>query len=248
MEAFIGSGRIKIAPYASGASFGLRKYFDVGNTSAFQYAFTENRIELIDYRSPAGGVDASRARIDSVTGTLDLRHYTPQNLAMALWGNTNALSASAITDEAHKAHLGSFFPTARLINMSVAPVLKKGIATINTDDYVVSEGGIAFKSVVATSGLLDGDDITVDYTPQAGADIQTLITSAPNVSLFFEGINTVNSKAATVRMYKCKLGVPANVPMIGDDFGTLQVTLTVEKDETVVGAGLSQFFVMQQAS
>lgn len=250
MSAFIGSGKIKIAPFDSGASFGLRKYVDVANTSAFQFSFTENRQELRDYRDPAGGIDASVARIESVTGSMDLRHFTADNLALALWGTTAALAATPIVGEAgHVFTAGKFIPAARLINTTIAPVVKKGATTLNVADYVVSAGGITcVTGTAATAGLVDGDAITIDYTPLASTDVQALINSAPNVSVFFEGVNAVSGKAASARMYKCKLGVAANVGLIGDDFGTLAVTFTVEKDTTISGGGTSQFFAMQQAT
>lgn len=248
MTAFIGSGKIKIAPVDSGASFALRAFVDVGNTSAFQFSFSENKQELRDYRDPSGGVDASVSRIESVTGQMDLRHFTADNLALALWGTTAALAATAITGEAHKAYVGKFVPTDRLINTTVAPVIKKGATTLDTDDYTVSAGGITFAGTFTTVGLVDADDITIDYTPLAGNDIQSLINAAPNVSVFFEGVNAVTGKYASVRMYKCKLGVAANIGLIGDDFGTLQLSFTVEKDETVAGAGTSKYFALQQAA
>ncbi len=248
MSAFVGSGKIKVAPFDSGDSFGARAYVDVGNTSAFQFSFSENKQELRDYRDPSGGVDASVSRIESVTGSMDLRHFTADNLAMALWGTTSVLAATAITDEAHVCFLGKFVPTDRLIDTTVAPVVKKGAATVDTGDYTVTAGGITFADTVTTSGLVDEDDITISYTPLAGNDIQSLINSAPNVSVFFEGINAVTGKYASVRMYKCKLGVAANIGLIGDDFGTLQVSFTVEKDETVTGTGTSKYFALQQAS
>lgn len=248
MTAFIGSGRIYIAPYDAAAPFDSRPFREVGNVSAFTYNFTENRQELRDYRDPAGGIDASQSRIETVTAQMDLRHFTPENLALALWGDTNALAATAITGEAHVCNLGKFMPTARLINTSVAPVLKKGVTTIDTDDYIVSQFGITWNASATTVGLVDGDDITIDYTPQAGADVQALINAAPNVSIMFAGINTVNDKATTSRLYKCKVGVAADVARIGDDFGTLQLTVSVEKDDTIVGAGLSKFLQMQEVS
>lgn len=250
MSAFIGSGKIKIAPFDSGASFGARAFVDVGNTSAFQFSFTENRQELRDYRDPAGGVDASVARIESVTGSMDLRHFTADNLALALWGTTAALAATAIVGEAgHVYKAGKFIPAARLINTAIAPVVKKGATVVNVGDYVVSAGGITFiAGTPATAGLVDGDAITIDYTPLASTDVQALINAAPNVSIFFEGVNAVTGKAASVRQYKCKLGVAANVGLIGDDFGTLALTFTVEKDATISGGGASQFFSIQQAT
>lgn len=248
MSAFIGSGRISAAPYDAAVPFGSRVFGGLGNTSAFAFNFAETRQELRDYQDPAGGVDASSSRIESVSGTMDARHFTPENLAMALWGTTAVLGTTAITGEAHKARYGKFVPTARIINTGTPPVVKVGSDTVSTSDYTVSASGITFVDAPATVGLTDGADITIDYTPVASSDVQALVGSAPNVSIFFDGVNSVNGKKTTGRFYKCKLGVAANVPLIGDDFGTLQITFTVEKDETIVGAGKSQFFELQQAA
>jgi hypothetical protein len=113
---------------------------------------------------------------------------------------------------------------------------------------VVSAGGITFAETFTTVGLADGDTITIDYTPKASADVQGLINAAPDVSVFFEGTNLVDGKKALARMYKAKLGVGSNISMIGDDFATLSVTFVVAKDETVTGAGISQFLKLELES
>ena len=71
---------------------------------------------------------------------------------------------------------------------------------------------------------------------------------APLVSVFFEGVNAVDGKAATARLWKCKLGVAKDIGLITQDFGTLQLSFTVVKDETVTGTGISKFLSLQQAS
>lgn len=248
MSAFKGSGKIKIAPYDSGAAFGLRDFVDVGNSSAFQFSFAEDKQELRDYRDPAGGIDASMVRIESVTGQMDLRHFTASNLALALWGSTSALGTDAITGEVAKIRAGKFIPTARLIDRSQAVVLKKGETAIAAADYTVSDAGVTIAATITTEGVSEDDAITLDYTPRASIDVQALVNSAPNVSVLFEGTNGVTGKPAIGRFWKCKLGVAQNVGLIGDDFGTLQVSFTVEKDETVPGAGTSKFFALEQAA
>lgn len=248
MSGFIGSGKIKIADYSSGASFGLRNFRDVGNASKFEYAFSEQKNELRDYQDPAGGTADSVTRIDVVSGSIDFRDFSPENLALALWGSTSALGTTPITGEAHVIKTGRFIPTARLINTSVAPVVKKGATTVLAADYVVSKGGITIAATITTGGVADGDAITIDYTPVASADVQAIINSAPNVSIFLEGVNAVTGKYASVRVFKAKLGVAQNVGAIGDDFGTLSVSFTVVKDTTISGAGISQFLKLEQES
>lgn len=246
MSGFIGSGKIKIADYSSGASFALRNFRDVGNASVFQYSFSEQKQELRDYQDPAGGTADSVSRIDVVSGQIDFRDFSVSNLALALWGTTSTLNTTAITGEAHVLKTGNFVPTNRLINTATAPVIKKGATTLLAADYVVSKGGITFASTLTTAGVADSDPITIDYTPVASADVQAIINSAPNVSIFLEGINAVTGKYESVRIYKAKLGVAQNISQIGDDFGTLTVTFTVEKDTTVTGAGISQFLKLEK--
>lgn len=245
---FIGTGKIKIATYASGATFGARKFVDVGNASVFEYAFSESKKELLDYQDPAGGTAASVTKIDKVEGKMDLRNFTADNLALALWGSTAVLGVTAIVGEAHVINAGAFIPTNRIINTTVAPVVKKGATVVAPADYTVSAGGITIAATISTATVISGDAITIDYTPKASNDVQALIASAPVVSVFFEGINSVNGKAAMARLYNVKLGVAGNVGQIGEDFGTLSLTFTVNKDTTITGAGISQFLKLELES
>lgn len=247
MSGFIGSGKIKIADYDSGASFAARNFRDVGNASVFSYSFSEDKKELRDYQDPAGGTADSVTRIDVVSGQIDFRNFSPENLALALWGTTSVLGVTPITGEAHVIKAGLFIPTNRLINTTVAPVVTaNGSTTVDTADYVVTAGGITIADTITTATVSEDDPITIGYTPVASSDVQAIINSAPNVSIFLEGINAVTGKYATVRAYKAKLGVAQNVSAIGDDFGTLTVAFTITKDSTVTGAGISQFLKLEQ--
>lgn len=242
MSGFIGTGKIKLALYNSGATFSARKFVDVGNASVFQYSFSEEKKELKNYQDPAGGTADSVTRVNTVDGQMDLRDFKPANLALALWGTTAALAATAIVGEAgHVINPGAFIPTNRIINTTIAPVVKKGATVIAPADYTVSVGGITIADTITTATVVAGDAITIDYTPKAGADIQALISSSPEVSIFFEGVNQVTGKAATRRIYKAKLGVAQQINEIGEDFGTLQLSLSIQKDSTIVAGGISQY-------
>lgn len=243
-NSFIGSGKIKIADYASGSQFSNRFFRDVGNASVFQFAFSQDLKTLRDFQDPAGGIADTAVRLDQCSGQIDLREFNVANLAMALWGTTAVLGVTAIVGEAgHFIKAGTFMPANRLINTSVAPVLKKGATTILAADYTVSKGGITFAAAITTGGVADGDAITIDYTPVASADVQALINNSPNVSIFFEGINAVTGKNTSVRIYKAKLGVPQNIDMIGEDFASLQLSFTAQKD-TSLATG-SKFLAME---
>ena len=75
--------------------------------------------------------------------------------------------------------------------------------------------------------------------------VQIIALRAPLVSIFFEGVNGVDGKYATNRIYKAKLGVAQNVGYISEDFNTLSLTFSIEKDTTVSGGGISQFLKLE---
>ena len=152
---FIGTGKIKIATYTSGATFAARNFIDVGNASDFSYNFSETKKELLDYQDPAGGTAATVVKLDKVEGKMDLRVFSLANLALALWGTAApTLGVTAITTEPHVITAGSFVPFDRIMNTTVAPVITKGTTTVGTADYVISPGGITIRHLLThVSGL-----------------------------------------------------------------------------------------------
>lgn len=245
----LGKGKVKIAAYSTAAVFNGRTFFDHGNCSVFSPSFTEEEKSLANFRDAAGGKADSFKRIDTVSLAITMHEFRADNLALLTWGTTAAKNATAIVDEAGgNYNPGAFVPTKRVLDTTVAPVVKKGAATVNTADYVVSAGGITFiTGTPATAGLVAGDDITIAYTPKAGDDVQALVSGAPEVSIFLEGINANTNRWSIGRFWRCKLGVLSELPMIGEDFASFQLTAEVLKDETVNGVGQSQFFELELA-
>lgn len=243
----VGSGRVFAAPYAAATPFNHRDFRFLGNVSAMKYTYSEKSTEIPDMTSEAGGTADSYSRIDKVTIEMDLREFTPQNIAMALFGEATAQTASAITEEAGKVRAGNFTPTARIIDTTESVTIKKGATTLNTADYVIRRGGIEWASTFATSGLVDGDSVTIDYTPVASHDVETLVNTSPEVSIFFDGYNRNTGKPRTARLYRVKLTVAKELANIGEDLGTLQITGAVLSDDTITGVGLSRWMALEEA-
>jgi hypothetical protein len=245
--AFIGKAKVRIGLYSAGSTFKSRPLRYLENTSRFELGFTEEEKKLADFTNATGGVDASSKRISDITGSMDARHFTAENLALALWGSTSALGATPIVAETgFKIVPNMFLATDRLIDVSVAPVLKKGATTILAADYTYSPGGVLISSTITTGTVVSGDAVTIDYTPKASSDVQALISAAPDVSLLLEGINEIDSKYTTIKIWKAKLGVAQGLGFITEDFGTLTMSVTIQKDETVSAAGgKSQYFMLE---
>jgi len=248
-SAFIGKAKVRVALYSAGSTFENRPFRYVENVSNFQFSFSEEEKKLADYASASGGVDASVKRISDVSGSIDMRHFSADNLALALWGTTAALTATPIVGESgYKIVPNMFVPTKRLINTSVAPVVKKGATTILAADYSVSAGGITIGSTITTGGVISGDDVTIDYTPVASGSVQALMTTSPEVSIVFDGINSVNGKALVIKIFKANLGALSSLQLISDDFVTMSLPFTLVRDRSITTTGKSQYVLIEQES
>jgi len=168
MSAFIGAGIVSVAPWSDVTAFDTLVFVDVGNVSKLSYNFTEDRKELKNYRTAAGGTYASVARIDKAEMSLDFRDFSAANLKLALWGD----SATAT-----------------------------GTTTI-----------------------------------------EAMLSSAPVMAVKFVGVNLVDGKDVTGKFFKVRLGAPQGIEMIGEDFGTLSISGTLEADTKIVTVGKSQYF------
>lgn len=234
-RAVVGFGELQIAKYSSGATFNSRAFVSAENASAFSLSASEDKKSLLDSVGGGGGVDAALVRLSDVTGAIDLRHFTNANLAMLLWGSTAPLTTTAIVGEAGgKIIPGNYVPTKRLINTSVAVVVKKGATVILPADYTVRNSGILISATITTATVISGDPITIDYTPKASSVIEALTSSAIDVSILYDGGNEVDGKRGVWSIYKAKLGALQNLSLIGDDFATAAVSFTVQRDDTIL--------------
>lgn len=246
-SAYAGVGKISVALYSDAATFKGRQFRPVENSSAFEFSFTQEEKSLPDYTNASGGTDASFKRITGGSGKMDLRRIGIENLALALFGTSSTGNTTAIVGESgFKIVPGKFLPTDRLINTAIAPVVKKGATVIDTDDYTVSAGGITISSTITTAGVVSGDSVTIDYTPVSSGIVEALLTTSPEVSIAFDGINSVNGKALSVKIFKAQLGALSSLQLISDDFSTLSLPFTLVKDSSITGAGESQYVQIEQ--
>lgn len=120
------------------------------------------------------------------------------------------------------------------------------VTLVVTTDYTVSAAGIYIES---TAAFTAGQGLTIDYTKKAGSVVEALVESAGSYTLIFDGLNEAQSdKPVVVTLHKLKLGPLREYGLISDDFASLEVSGEVLKDDTITGAGLSQYFKVAMAS
>ena len=241
--AYVGKGTV----YLQDRTNSGKPLYPIGNCSKVTDSIEIENKELPDYENAGGGTAAKFSRVKSVKTTIDMTSFSPENLAMALRGSVSAQSSvTAIVGEAATVPaLGSLIPLARLMDTSVAPVVKKSGTTVTAaTNYEVRRGGIFVLANAAT--LLAGDAITVDYTPLASDLIQTLVNSSVDYRVVIDGLNEANSgKAVRITKHRVQFDPAQSLDWIGDDFGKLSVSGTQLADTTITTAGLSQYQTIQ---
>ncbi len=226
----------------------LSAMYEVGEVSQLDIAQNENKIKLPDHTAPGGGTRNTVSRIESVECAIKFYDFTPENIAMAVFGNVSAIVGGSIIDESHKAYKGGFIDT-----------LYPGISAVNcqevsggsgTDfvagtDYEVQSGGIMILD--GYTGV-EGSDIFIDYT-HVGVDVvEAIVDSGKEYELFFDGINEAQSgKPHTMKVHRIKFGPAQSMSMISEsDFVGLELTGELLIDTSKVGAGISKYYNLKK--
>ena len=237
-KSYIGKGKVH-----------LDKRF-LGNVSVLDFTINEENIELTDYTAAGGGNYNSLRRIDSVEMSLTMHDLSADNLAIALFGSTSAVTSSAIVDESITAGtvLDTLIRTANVIDTTVAPVVTDDPMTVTyveNTDYTVSAAGI---TPIVGGSISASDPLLIDYTVKANDVVQALTTSAQEFELIFDGLNEAQSGSPVlITVFRAKFGGAQGLSMIGDEFAEIALTGDVLKDTTITGAGLSQFMKIESA-
>jgi len=87
-----------------------------------------------------------------------------------------------------------------------------------------------------------GTNLVVGYQKNPQYMIQALTDAGTEWEMVFDGLNEVDSGNPVVgRNPRVKFSPTAGLDLLGDEFGQIELEFSVLKDETIVGAGLSQY-------
>lgn len=239
---YIGVGKVHLRVAGSAAPLRF-----VGNVASLAFRVTEDVKELRDYTQPGGGTYNEVRRVQSVEASIRIHDLSPENIALALFGNVGAIAAGAVTDEAHTAYQGGLVKTTFPLDTTVAPVVNlagsPGTLFVVGDDYTVSEAGI---TIVEGGDIVDGAAIVIDYTKAAGNAVEVLLNASQEYEMVFAGLNEARSgKAVSVHAYRVKIGAAQEIALIGDEYAAVEVAGKVLKDTTKNGTSVSQYFKVQ---
>jgi len=235
---YIGKGKVFLANRQDG------KLRFVGNSDKVELSFTEETKELKDFTQAGGGVANSVSRIDKVEVGLNLFDYSPENLALAVFGQSTIINAGNVKGERHTVFKGHL---ARLQHSHISRLFVKneidGTLYQESNDYEVLNSGIM---ILEKGKIEDNTAVTIDYDYGASDIIQALVNSGDEYRFVFDGLNEAQSgKKVVLEIYRVKFTPAASLSFVGDDFGNIEITGTALSDNTKTGSGISRYFKVE---
>ncbi len=212
----------------------------IGNASALNFAVEEDVKALPDHTEAGGGTRNEVRRIKSVGIKVKVHDLSPDNISLAVYGDSTAVAAGTVTDEAITAKLGALVPLSHTAPSSAVVQDETDTTTyVEGTDYEVRSSGLWFPG---DSNISDDQLLHVDFTYPGQDVVEALTQSAEEYEMLFEGLNEARSgKAAVVRSHRNKFGPTKSLDLIGDDFAGLELEGTVLSDSSQP-VGLSRFF------
>lgn len=216
----------------------------IGNCSKLSFAITEGEKSQRNYLDCGGGEINSISRIESMAIQITAHDLSPENLAMALYGATTTTAAGTVTDESHVVTLGQ--PIELNYPSSAITSVKEGVTVlIAGTDYDIVDGEIVPKG----GALINGDTVLVTYTRVASATVEALVNGGFEYDLEFRGMNEAHGcRTVNVNAFRVKFSPTAGLDLIGDDFGSMELTGKVLRDSTKTGTGISKYLKIVMAT
>lgn len=236
--AHLGSGRLLIREYGSAAGFQ-----PVGNCSAISVSPQSDDITLADYTKPGGGTYAKASRVSDIQISYTFHDFHPENLARALRGSIDYLTAGTVTAESVTAYKGGYIPLARVATAITSVTDDDGTTTYTAGTDYVLDNGVLY--IPATSTIDAGETLKVTYTAPASGKVQAFSVGQKDYEMLFLGETEVNTtQRKTLRCHKVSGGVLEEMALIGDDMGEGSVTGSLQSDPSkyVAGSTNSQYF------
>jgi hypothetical protein len=247
-KSYIGKGKT----FAQNTSSGTAGLVAFGNVSALSLTHEETEITQTDYTRPGGATRNIVSRVDSVGVTLTLTDFNADNLERLLRGSSTRVTTASVSDESISvpATLDSdtLLETAATIDTTETVTVTSdpaGTTFVSGTDYEVVGAGIV---VLPGGSISASDDLLVSYTSKTVDRVEAVVGSAPEFRVVFSGVNEAQADVPLVlTMYKVKFSLPADVSLIADEFGALELTGELLSDSSITATDESQYYKVEVA-
>lgn len=248
--ALLGIHGIYMEDRATGATKG---YFEVGNNSDGSISGEENEITLTDFTSKIGGNCAQSTELSSITFEATLYDFCPKNLQVVGRGGTTTVAAGAVADAALVAWPGNF------VRFDVLPDEEQTLTVTGTGgtptyvegtDYIRTFSGLFLPSGTSIGNPSDNTtpNIEVDYTGLSTDTTQFFTLGAKEYIVVLDGYNKFNSQPYQVVIHRFKPGLLSAFPTNSQEAASYTMSGEILRDTSIVGAGVSQYFLYRQVT
>lgn len=228
----------------------------VGNVSSLSLSIDYEQKQVLNLGKGNYEADCSVCIVNSVDFSMTMNCFSDENLKEALLGDVKKVTASTepVTDHVVCPTSEVPFECGTLIPFNAPGVDCASVVITRTDDNSVLTEGVDYTCDSCGVSLLTGFALPAnvglqlqygyaeDYTC-----IEPLTRSCQNVHLTFKGCNIANNNSPfIVDLYNVKLSPTSTLDLIGEDFSTLELTGTLEPDNSITGEGFSKYFSIKR--
>lgn len=240
---YLGSGSILIREYGSAAPL-----VSMGNCSALNFSPQEDVKSLLDYTQPGGNKRNEVRRLTGVDMSLTFHDFGSSQFAIGLRSAATTIAAGTATAEQVVGYEGGYTRLAKIATAitSVEPV-GGGTPYATPGDYSLVDGMLYIPSTSTIPAPVAGAaNIEVDYSYVAQEKVEALVDSNKQYELVFIGLNEAQSgKRVRIVAHKVSGGVIQEIAVLGDDFGSGQISGALLSDSTKTGEGISQYMTWE---
>lgn len=233
MAYFSGQGKVYAAPRGVGGAAGAFKF--LGNVPELSVAMATSVIEHKESTSGSRITDQRIVKENKASCSMVLEEFNANNLVMALYGTTTAITGSTVTGEAFPSGLvaGDFVRTKfpKISAVTIKDGAGSPVTLVAGTDYAIESANHGLIRIISVGTYVQ--PFTINYTYAASTDV-TMFSSAPAERyLRFEGLNTADgNNAVLVELYRVLFDPLKNFGMIQDDLAKFQLDGGVLYDTT----------------
>lgn len=206
----------------------------VGDASVAQVALATDVSERQESFSGNRLTSARLQKSKKATFNLTLNYFSPQNLALALYGNQISVATGTVTAESFPATLaqGDFVAlehrdvSALVITDSAASTPK---TLVEGTDYTLDSAPAGIVKIIGDpSGFTQ--PLKAAYTYAAAVNVPLFVTGIPERYLVLDGINTLDNSRVKARLYRCVFDPAKQLDLISADLASFELSGSVLYD------------------
>ena len=228
---FSGQGAILVGDRdaITGLPTGLRP---VGNVSEVTISVETTEFEHKESCTGQRGIDITLTQEINVGLNMTLESINKENLALALFGTSSALTAASVTNQSVRGYIGLWSPLAHVKVSAV--VVTNNLSTVTyvlgTDYLLNLEAGSIF--IVTGGAITNAQELFVDYSFALQDEIFAVTTgTAPIKYVRFEGLNTADTdKPVVIDLFKVSIKPLAELALISDEISQMALETKVLSD------------------